>query len=141
MSDPRFDGPPSVIGLLKATSGFAGLSDVTIADLAALIEDIHLPAGGVLCCGPVDRRELVVVAGGGAVVSDGRVVGRLAPGARGGSFILHNGRRTAVAIHADTAMRLLAIGTKAVRHGRSCCAVANAMSVQLSPRRSSGGSG
>ena len=96
--------------LIRSLPLFADCTGEEIAEVAAIADEIDLPAGRVLATENADGREFVVLVDGSATVLHGdRPVATLEAGDFFGEIALLTGRRRTATVVAKTPVRALVI--------------------------------
>ena len=102
--------------LIKRVPLFQGCSKQELADVAALADEIDLPAGRTLTAEGASGKEFVVLVEGTAdVTREGEVVNRLGPGDFLGEIALVTGNPRTATVVTQSPAKLLVMNAQAFR--------------------------
>jgi CRP-like cAMP-binding protein len=97
-------------GLLREVPLFSGCSDVELATVARLAEQVRVQAGAIILPNPAcDEMWYVVLAGRARVLAGGKEVSRLGPGEPFGDLAMVEGEALRPQVEALTEMTLVAV--------------------------------
>ena len=112
---PQGDNPK--IELIKHVPLFSGASKAELAEIAAIADEVDLPAGRTLIKeGDSGREFFILVEGTADVTQDGRDIRKLGPGDFFGEIALISKAPRTATITTSSAVRALVITDRAFRH-------------------------